>query len=102
MGAPVCVGSPTHTPTHNRENRERMCCTDAPRVETNSKRRLPRLATLLTVSPRWPARAKAGKTASALLIADLRSTHSTCSSSSATCENDVSFELKHRARMGAT
>ena len=53
------------------------------------------------VSLRWPARAKTGKTASALRIADLRSTDSTCSSSSATW-NDVRFELKHRARMGAT
>ena len=34
-------------------------------------------------------------------IADLKSTDSTCSSSSATW-NDVRFELKHRARMGAT
>ena len=44
---------------------------------------------------RWPARANAGKTASALRIADLKSTDSTCSSSSATW-NDVRFELKHR------
>ena len=36
-----------------------------------------------------------------LRIADLKSTDSTCSSSSATW-NDVRFELKHRARMGAT
>ena len=47
------------------------------------------------------ALARTRKTASALRIADLRSTDSTCSSSSATW-NDVRFELKHRARMGAT
>ena len=74
-----------------------MCCTPS----RNSKRHLPRRATRYTVWPRWPSRAKAGKTASALRIADLRSTDSTCSSSSATW-NDVRFELKHRARMGAT
>ena len=75
----------------------RMCCTPS----GNNKRHLPRRATRLSVSPRWPARANAGKTASALRIADLKSTDSTCSSSSATW-NDVRFELKHRARMGAT
>ena len=74
-----------------------MCCTPS----RNNKRHLPRCATRLSVSPRWPARANAGKTASALRIADLKSTDSTCSSSSATW-NDVRFELKHRARMGAT
>ena len=37
----------------------------APRVETN-KRHLPRRATRLSVSLRWPARAKTGKIASAL------------------------------------
>ena len=74
-----------------------MCCTPS----RNNKRHLPRRATRLSVSPRWPARANAGKTASALRIADLKSTDSTCSSSSATW-NDVRFELKHRARMGAT
>ena len=79
------------------ERRTGMCCTPS----RNSKRHLPRRATRLTVWPRWPSRAKAGKTASALRIADLRSTDSTCSSSSATW-NDVRFELKHRARMGAT
>ena len=77
--------------------RQRMCCTPS----RNNKRHLPRRATRLSVSPRWPARANAGKTASALRIADLKSTDSTCSSSSATW-NDVRFELKHRARMGAT
>ena len=74
-----------------------MCCTPT----RNNKRHLPRRATRLSVSPRWPARANAGKTASALRIADLKLTDSTCSSSSATW-NDVRFELKHRARMGAT
>ena len=74
-----------------------MCCTPS----RNSKRHLPRRATRYTVWPRWPSRAKAGKTASALRFADLMSTDSTCSSSSATC-NDVRFELKHPARMGAT
>ena len=74
-----------------------MCCTPT----RNNKRHLPRRATRLSVSPRWPARAKTGKTASALRILDLRSTDSTCSSSIATW-NDVRFELKHRARMGAT
>ena len=74
-----------------------MCCTPT----RNNKRHLPRRATRLSVSPRWPARAKTGKTASALRISDLRSTDSTCSSSIATW-NDVRFELKHRARMGAT
>ena len=74
-----------------------MCCTPS----RNNKRHLPRRATRLSVSPRWPARANAGKTASALRIADLKSTDSTCSSSSAPW-NDVRFELKHRARMGAT
>jgi len=54
----------------------------------------------LRVSCRCPARAKAGKTASALRIADLWSTGFTCSSSSTTW-NDVPFELKHRARLGA-
>ena len=73
-----------------------MCCTPS----RNNKRHLPGRATRLSVSPRWPARANAGKTASALRIADLKSTDSTCSSSSATW-NDVRFELKHRARMGA-
>ena len=58
----------------------RMCCTPS----RNSKRHLPRRATRLTVWPRWPSRAKAGKTASALRITDLRSTDFTCSSSSAT------------------
>ena len=77
--------------------KEGMCCTPS----RNNKRHLPRRATRLSVSPRWPARANAGKTASALRIADLKSTDSTCSSSSATW-NDVRFELKHRARMGAT
>ena len=67
----------------------------------NNKRHLPRRATRLSVSLRWPARAKTGKTASALRISDLKSTDSMCSSSSATW-NDVRFELKHRARMGAT
>ena len=75
----------------------RMCCTPS----RNNKRHLPRRATRLSVSLRWPARAKTGKTASALRTSDLRSTDSTCSSSSATW-NDVRFELKHRARMGAT
>ena len=74
-----------------------MCCTPT----RNNKRHLPRRATRLSVSLRWPARAKTGKTASALRIADLRLTDSTCSSSSTTW-NDVRFELKHRARMGAT
>ena len=74
-----------------------MCCTPT----RNNKRHLPRRATRLSVSLRWPARAKTGKTASALRISDLRSTDSMCSSSSATW-NDVRFELKHRARMGAT
>ena len=74
-----------------------MCCTPS----RNNKRHLPRRATRLSVSLRWPARAKTGKTASALRTSDLRSTDSTCSSSSATW-NDVRFELKHRARMGAT
>ena len=76
-----------------------MCCTPS----RNSKRHLraARRATRLRVSPRWPARVNAGKSSSALRIADLRSTDSTCSSSSATW-NDVRFELKHPARMGAT
>ena len=76
-------------------------CFYIPRVETANETYLPRRATRLTVWPRWPSRAKAGKTASALRFADLMSTDSTCSSSSATW-NDVRFELKHRARMGAT
>ena len=38
-----------------------MCCTPT----RNNKRHLPRRATRLSVSPRWPARANAGKTASA-------------------------------------
>ena len=40
-----------------------MCCTPSSR---NNKRHLPRRATRLSVSLRWPARAKTGKTASAL------------------------------------
>ena len=47
-----------------------MCCTPT----RNNKRHLPRRATRLSVSLRWPARAKTGKTASALRIADLRLT----------------------------
>ena len=47
-----------------------MCCTPT----RNNKRHLPRRATRLSVSLRWPARAKTGKTASALRICDLRST----------------------------
>ena len=46
------------------------------RSRNSSKRHLPRRATRLSVWPRWPSRAKAGKTASALRIADLRSTDS--------------------------
>ena len=50
-----------------------MCCTPS----RNNKRHLPRRATRLSVSLRWPARAKTGKTASALRTSDLRSTDST-------------------------
>ena len=46
-----------------------MCCTPS----RNNKRHLPRRATRLSVSLRWPARAKTGKTASALRTSDLRS-----------------------------
>ena len=80
---------------------------DTPRTDVlhpeskHNKRHLPGRATRLSVSLCWPSRAKAGKTASALRTSDLRSTDSTCLSSSATW-NDVRFELKHRARMGAT
>ena len=109
--APLAVGAGrAATPSSPRSRsslgrgtpRSRLClvgmsCTPS----RNNKRHLPRRATRLSVSLRWPARAKTGKTASALRIADLRLTDSTCSSSSATW-NDVRFELKHRARMGAT
>ena len=74
-----------------------MCCTPS----RNNKRHLPRHATSLSVWPRWPSRAKAGKTASALRTSDLRSTDSTCSSSSATW-NDVRFELIERESGRAT
>ena len=87
--------------THTPHGREVMCCTPSRNSTTYAnKRHLPGRATRLSVSPRWPARANTGKTASALRICDLRSTDSMCSSSSATW-NDVRFELKHRARIWA-